>query len=179
MDSNELVALISGSAFVLGSVLAFVGSFVAARFTAKATLRQERERDRLVDRRERRAFQRQTLLDAQDELTKFARVQGEIWLFDQHTYKDRGEYTQMPPELSERARLAQVSFTHLIERVVDDAVRTTLKYVAAVDMRRVIPSSPANLDAAVREFAESVQAAGEVLGKKLREYLADEDLDTD
>jgi len=173
VDSNEVVALISGSAFVLGSVLAFVGSYVAARLTAKATLRKARERDRLADRRARRAFQRQTLLDAQDELTKFARVHGEISIFDAKTYKEQGRYTQMPPELSERARLAQVSFTHLIERVVDDDVRASLKYVAAVDMRRIIPDSPANLDAAMREFSQSIQTAGELLGKKLREYLAD------
>ena len=170
MDSG----LVAAGAVVVGALMSVMAAYVTARLSAKANLRLETERQRLADRREHREFQRQTLLDVLTELTTYGRVSFQVYQFDKNTYQSAKKFTQMPPELAARQYEVGVSFGLLIERVVDDGVRTALTAIHGADMRLVIPKSLLELEAGMAEFMSKFQRARELVGTELRSYLWDE-----
>jgi hypothetical protein len=175
-DDTLLVALIAAVALVVGALLSFAAAYLTGRFTAQANLNLARERQRLDDRRARRAFQRKTLLAALAELTKYGRATGKIYVFDRRTFLNTGSFTQMGAELDAEMYAAGVSFMNLIERIVDDDVRTALREVHDVDPQLLVPRSLPQLEEAWTRFGERLVHARGVLGPALRAYLA-EDVD--
>lgn len=173
-DDTLLVALIAAGAVVVGALLSVAAAYVAGRLTARANLQLERERQRLDDRKTRRAFQRETLLEALAELTKYGRATGKIYVFDRRTFLKTGSFTQMGAELDAEMYAAGVSFMNLIERIVDDDVRTALREVHDVDPQLLVPSSLPQLEEAWTRFGERLVHTREVLGPALRAYLAED-----
>jgi hypothetical protein len=83
-------------------------------------------RDSLAERLEedRHIFQRDTLLELQDELQQLVRNTAQISLQDQRTIKAEGQMYLLDGDLSEENMRLRVSVHRLRSRVLDDQLRT-------------------------------------------------------
>jgi hypothetical protein len=119
---------------IVGSVTTLLGSlggyWLAGRNEDKrdqraATRESAARRESLADRLEedRHTFQRDTLLEFQDELQQLVRNTAQISLQDQRTIKAQGQLYQLGGELSDAARQLMVSVARLRSRVLDDQLR--------------------------------------------------------
>jgi rRNA pseudouridine-1189 N-methylase Emg1 (Nep1/Mra1 family) len=167
METSVAVALVAAGAVVAGSLMTLAGSYV----NAWASDRRQEQRDKLADRRERDAFQRETLLAAQNALTTFARVRGKAHHVDKQDLVQHGTIFSGHKELSEEEMDARRDLVHLAERIVDDNVRAAVKAVLEVDMRALVPRSVDELEAAMAQLLPKLTSARETLGEALRRYL--------
>jgi hypothetical protein len=87
---------------------------------------QKARREDRVDRlqEQRREWQRQTLLDLQDELQKLARATGKILIQDRTTVREKGGVFLLPEGLGgDESLAATVAVRKLAARVLDDGLR--------------------------------------------------------
>jgi hypothetical protein len=95
----------------------------------RASSREEvARRDALADRLEdsRHGFQRDTLLELQDELQRLVRNTAQITLQDEKTIKQSGQMHLLAGELSDQAMQITVSVQRLRSRVLDDQLRVAI-----------------------------------------------------
>jgi hypothetical protein len=95
---------------------------------------QREQANRAADAAERRQeqrhdWQRQVLLDLQDELQRLARVTGRSLLQDAKTVREQGKLFQLPDELGgEESRAATVAVQKLRTRVLDNELRSRIHH---------------------------------------------------
>ncbi len=95
----------------------------------------ERERDAAARQDERdiqrdiwsHEFQRDLLLQLQDELQKLVRSCAKVILQDQATLRERGQLFLLPPGMSDEAYDIGVSVSRLTARLLDDQVRQAVE----------------------------------------------------
>lgn len=170
-DNTILIAVITASALVVGYVLNAITNWVTAKSTAAATSKLEADKQVAADKRESRQFQRETLLAVQTALTRYARSTAKIWMFDQEQLKQHGTITQMGTELDQESYAARLELTHLIARVLDDNLRSSLEGIAKVRDWMLHAKTLGEVNKGVTEFAPDLQATQDKLGATLRGYL--------
>ena len=95
----------------------------------RAAMREGQARiDTFAERLEedRHSFQRDTLLELQDELQRMVRDTARTVIQDQKTIKEQGQIFLQPPGLSEEAHQITVSLQRLRARVLDDELRAAI-----------------------------------------------------
>lgn len=99
----------------------------AARETTarRASLAERLEEDRHI-------FQRDTMLELQDELQRLVRYTAQISLQDQRTIKEEGQLDLLDEDLNEEGTRLRVSVHRLRSRVLDDQLRTEVGEFAAL-----------------------------------------------
>jgi hypothetical protein len=168
MDSTVLAALITVGGLSFGSALTLVG----IRLNSEAAAKLEDKRNAQAERREARAFQRDTLLEAQVALTAYARAMANVRSAHQQWFLEHNK-APTPGSATEHALYdAQASLRHLSERVVDDDVRSKLTRVLAYDSRFLYPHTYDDVMAGWTEFGIVLDPALDGLGAKLRTYTS-------
>lgn len=132
MDATTAVAIVGAAATVGNGLVAnFSGYFLGRRTDiARDALAAARETEiRALDRakqvKERQhEWQRNVLLELQDELAKLARVAGQVLLRDQKTVREQGRVFLLPNEVGgEEFLAATVAVQRLRARVLADDLR--------------------------------------------------------
>ncbi|HZD67343.1 MAG TPA: hypothetical protein VFA45_00015 [Actinomycetes bacterium] len=124
---------------------------------------------------ERHNFQRDTLLEPQDELQRLARITTRINLREQRTLKERGQLYQLPEGLSDEAYQITISVQRLRTRVLDQTLRQAVADFVGQCSRDSLGLVDMPKDAALVELrrqqaqlVESYIALEGLLGEQLR-----------
>ncbi len=172
---------------VIAPSLSAVGAYRLASLSdegrdQRAAEREERARigareDRLED--ERRAFQRDVLLDLQDRLLAVTRTATEVLVQDRRMLRQSGHMHQAPEDLRRRSYGAEVALLSTRERVLSDELRHELRglqeLTAGIIGSHLDDADPdqaiVRLDAASAELARRHTRINEILGRELRAVL--------
>lgn len=162
------------------AILAPVGSAALGYFAALRTEdkrlerdRQAREGRRKVEREARwAAFQRETLIELQDEVHNFVRAHGAIHHHDVMISRQEGEWTtrpMLPAEINDEAHRSGVAIVKLASRVDDADVRTEVQAIkdATLPVGLTTLSEQASLDAML-EATEYLERFHERAGELIR-----------
>ena len=139
--------------------------------------------ERLED--DRHGFQRDTLLELQDELQRLVRNTAQIVLQDQKTIKQYGQIYLLAGDLSDQAMQITVSVQRLRSRVLDDQLRAAIgDFVGLCSSAGIQPTFPqgkvpddqkdqelARLRRQNTQLAEAYAALTELVGTHLRSEL--------
>jgi hypothetical protein len=134
----------------------------------------------LADRLEedRHAFQRDTLLELQDELQRLARATTRILLQDERTVKESGRLYQLPEGLSDEEFQIFTAVRRLWVRVLDPELRKAVEGFVDACSRASLPTSGGDKDEILARLrrqqarvAESYRAVNDLLGERLRREL--------
>ena len=125
------------------------------------------------DRIERaRAFQRQTILDLQEELHDAIRLITRAQLHDEEAHRGGTPWTsnRLPAEVDDGIRLAMRKVSLLQERVSDDALRGSIRSLMSIANSTLLSSS--EIEAKGRMMATHTEASVvlERMGTTLRSY---------
>lgn len=187
MDVASWVAVVGPVTTLLGGLGGYwlAGRNEEAR-DQRATARESADRrEALAERLEedRHNFQRDTLLELQDELQRLARVTTKINLQDQKTLKERGQMYLLPEGLSDEAFQVTVSVQRLRTRVLDDELRQRIEdFVAICSRDAILPAgfepekAIAHLEHQNKQMGDYYIALNELLGQHLRRELDRRDL---
>jgi len=157
----------------------------------RAAQREQRARlDAFAERLEesRHTFQRDTLLELQDELQRYVRNTAQVMMQDRATIKERGQMYLLPGSLGgEEARMISVSLQRLRARVIDDQLREQIGEFMefctrqGLEMLQVYPSGTVpdgqreaalkRIDRQNLEIAQAYDRLTNVLGIHLRREL--------
>ena len=144
---------------IIGSVLSIAAGAVTEiiRGNREATLDREKRRD---DRRlSETTFQRQTLLDLQEALLEWARVNGMHEHADRVAFKQTGVWGKnlVGPESSEREMDANRRLALLRSRIRDDGLRSRIGDCQDLEFRILMAPDGETVDAINRELAPAIQ----------------------
>ena len=156
MDAGEWIRWVA--AFILGAF-----SPVAVEFFRGRIERDQRRQDRSND------FQKETLVELQDQLTKLALAAGAIWTEDDWSYQQTGRRvaeTEARRELAREDRQATFRIHALRERVQDDRVREAVKRLQ--DVTAGIVYAPGSRDDPLGSLNEAFTQSQAVIGERLR-----------
>lgn len=166
---EAVVAGIAAAGVLLGAVL----SFLATWLTARSTLKMEHQQTLQNDRRERRNFQRQNLVEIQQALMNWARVTGEIFRLQRNSLQEFGRPALVTDELKTRCAEAAIDLTHLAQRVVNKDARESVLRATEVDPLLFNPQNLQDISASQAVMIPKMDEAGGAVGEALRAYLAD------
>lgn len=129
---------------------------------------------------QRHTFQRDTMLELQDELQRLARITARMVLQDQSTLKEKGRLYQLPEGLSDQSFEIGVSVRRLTVRVLDPTLRQAVNDFHALCSALSIPVGAENEDPervqaslkhGLREMSDRYTTLSDVLGNRLRAEL--------
>jgi hypothetical protein len=127
MDAASWAAIVGPVTTLLGGLGGYwlAGRNDDARDRQAAARETAARRSALAERLEedRHTFQRDTLLELQDELQKLARITTRIILQDQKTLKELDQLYQLPPGLNDEQFQTRVAVGRLRTRVLDPELR--------------------------------------------------------
>lgn len=130
MDAAVWTAIIGPITTLLGGLGGYwlAGRNEDARDQRSARREQVARRAALAERLEedRHSFQRDTLLELQDELQRLVRNTAQIMLQDEKTIKQFGQIYLLGGDLSDEAMQITVSVQRLRSRVLDDQLRAAI-----------------------------------------------------
>jgi hypothetical protein len=125
--SESAVAITTSSLTLLGALSGyFLAGLNDERRDKRAAAREAVGRaaafaERLEE--DRHTFQRDTLLELQDELQRMARINAKTIMFDKRQLRDQGKLTQLPEDLSQEDFINGTAVRRLTSRVLDSAMR--------------------------------------------------------
>jgi hypothetical protein len=130
MDAASLAVIVGPVTTLLGGLGGYwlAGRNEEARDQRAAAREAAARRDALAERLEedRHTFQRDTLLELQDELQRLVRNAGKISLQDQRTIKEEGQIYLLGGTLSDENMQIMVAIARLRARVLDDQLRSAV-----------------------------------------------------
>lgn len=142
----------------------------ANRESERAALREDKRHD----------FQLDTLLALQDALQNMSRLAGAGIHFD-HMQARKGEFTQLPPGLSDEMHVNGVNVNRLVSRVLDQTIREQVAdftlFVAGLALlpKALEGLSPGQLEDAMlhkmSEFQARYDAVAVPIGESVRQML--------
>ena len=182
MDAASWAAIVVPITTLLGGLGGYwlAGRNDDARDRRTLAREESARRAALADRLEedRHAFQRDTLLELQDELQRLARVATRILLEDERTVKESGRLDQLPEGLSDEEFRIFTAVRRLRVRVLDPELREAVEGFGDVCSRASLPKSGGDKDEILARLrrqqarvAESYSAVNALLGERLRREL--------
>jgi hypothetical protein len=151
-----------------------------ARDKRAAAREEQARRAALAERLEedRHSFQRDTLLELQDELQRLARVTTRIILQDRKTLKERGQIYLLPEGLSDESHQVVITVQRLRTRLLDDRLRQAVGDFVGLCSRDAVPASDLPQEEALAELGRQETEMGtqyvalnELLGGQIRHEL--------
>jgi hypothetical protein len=144
MDAAAWSAIIGPITTLLGGLGGYwlAGRNEEARDQRAVSREQAARRAVLAERLEddRHGFQRDTLLELQDELQRLVRNTAQIMLQDERTIKQFGQVYLLAGDLSDQAMQITVSVQRLRSRVLDDQLRAAIGSLVSLCSSAGIPS---------------------------------------
>lgn len=182
MDAASWVAIIGPITTLLGGLGGYwlAGRNEEARDRRAIVRETVARREALAERLEedRHTFQRDTLLELQDELQRLVRVTAKINLQDLRTLKEHGQLYLLPDGLSDEAFQIVVAVQRLRARVLDDELRQrTAEFIAVCNrnMALLAEKDPDKLRAGLERHSQEMGnfyiGLSELLGEHLRREL--------
>jgi hypothetical protein len=182
VDAASWAAIVGPITTLLGGLGGYwlAGRNDEARDQRAAAREESARRAALADRLEedRHTFQRDTLLELQDELQCLARVTTRILLQDEKTVKEHGRLYKLPEGLSDEEFQIFTAVRRLWVRVLDPEVRKAVEDFVDVCGRTGLPTSGDDKDeilARLRrkeaQLSGSYGAVNDLLGERLRREL--------
>lgn len=146
--------------------------------------REARREGRLDAIRLRRVeFQRATLLEFQETITRMVRSVFNVHHADTMAYKQKGKWKQhlLPDDIAEENRRELARFSELRVRVRDEKIRSLSKNLSDECLKTMYANDMSVANDAMSSVARSATALHERIGEILRALDEDEDrvLDTD
>jgi hypothetical protein len=187
MDAAALSAIVGPITTLLGGLGGYwlAGRNDDARDRRAADRETVARRAALAERLEedRHNFQRDTLLELQDELQRLARVTAKINFQDRQTLIERGQLYLLPDGLNDEAFQITVAVQRLRARVLDaelrqriagfiDMCNRNMALLAEKDRDAIL----AGLDLHTQQMGDSYTGLSELLGEHLRRELDRRDL---
>lgn len=182
MDAASWAAIVGPITTLLGGL----GGYWLAGRNDEARDRRAAERES-ADRRaafaerleeDRHNFQRDTLLELQDQLHRLVRATTRILLQDEKTLKERGQLYLLPGELDAEEFQAFANIRRLWARVLDPNLRDSVEGFTNVCSRAGMPVPTEDKDLALAELRRREAAIGAsyeqvngLLGELLRREL--------
>ncbi|MDZ7693828.1 MAG: hypothetical protein U5K69_22360 [Balneolaceae bacterium] len=107
----------------IGTLVGALASIATTTISSWNTFRIQKLENK-EDRKERsRAFQRETLLELQEELVEYMRLFGEAYFEQLDSFKKTGNWgSLLSDEINEKIRLSNAQTAILIERVIDEEI---------------------------------------------------------
>lgn len=176
-----IVTAVSTVAGALGAL--FLAGHNDTKRDLRAARREEKARqDSFAERLEesRHSFQRDTLLEIQDQLQRMVRLTAQQVMADMKTLKASGQLFQLPEGLSEEMYENGIAVRRLIVRVLDDDLRQSIsdlyEYCVVLGVQiRLASLPPARaigvLESQMAGMTEQYKAVNEQLGVLLRREL--------
>lgn len=162
----------------------FLGGLNERRRDERAFQREEKARtDVRRDRREdeRHEFQLANYLALQDALRRHMRATVKCIYADRHSVESTGKFAMLPPGLSEKSFKTAITFSRLLNRVVNDELRGLLGQLQSLAAQaglppmdwRTMPKDRALnlLDSRNLELASKYEEVSVKLGELLRQEL--------
>ncbi|MEV6287117.1 hypothetical protein [Kribbella sp. NPDC051770] len=190
MDVAVWSAIIGPITTLLGGLGGYwlAGRNEEGRDRRAASREEAARRNALAERLEesRHGFQRDALLELQDELQRLVRSATQITLQDRRTIKESGQTYLLAEDLSDQAMEITVSVQRLRSRVLDDELRASIGVLidlcssAGVSLieypQGKVPDDErdqalAKLDRQIMHLAEEYSTVTEAVGKHLRSEL--------
>lgn len=187
VDVASWVAIVGPITTLLGGLGGYwlAGRNEEARDQRAALRETAVRREALAERLEedRHTFQRDTLLELQDELQRLARVTAKINFQDRETLIERGQLYRLPDGLNDEAFQITVAVQRLRARVLDGELRQRIADFIDVCNRNTALLAEkdrdtilAGLDLHNQQISDSYVALSELLGEHLRRELDRRDL---
>jgi hypothetical protein len=181
-DAATWAVIISPTTTLLGGLGGYwlAGRNDEARDRRAAARESSSRRGALTERleEERHTFQRDVLLELQDELLRLIRVTTLINFQDQKTLTELGELYQLPAELGDESRLVTGSVQRLRMRVLDPGLRQAAGDFVGLCSRDAVAvarmpkeTALAELSRQYAQLATTYVALNELLGEHLRREL--------
>jgi hypothetical protein len=182
VDAASLAVIIGPITTLLSGVAGYwlAGRNDEARDRRAMSREESARRAALADRLEedRHTFQRDTLLELQDELQSLARITTRILLQDEKTVREHGRIYQLPEGLSDEEFQAFTAVQRTWVRVLDPELRSAVEGFTAVCSRAGLP----NFGGGKEELLEEVRRregqvayyygrVNDLLGERLRREL--------
>ncbi len=122
------------------------------------------------EREERaRAFQRETVLELQEELIGYIRLFALSYFEQLDSYESTGKWgALLTEELDEKIRLSDAKTTVLIERIMKDEIRAQLDELKAIIWNGIIANSKKEADSYQLQASRKFDECNKVLGNVLR-----------
>jgi len=182
VDAASWAAIVGPITTLLGGLGGYwlAGRNDDARDRRTVAREESARRAALADRLEedRHAFQRDILLELQDELQRLARVATRILLQDERTVKESGRLYQLPEGLSDEEFQIFTAVRRLRARVLDPELREAVEGFVDVCSRASLPTSGGDKDEILARLRrqqarvrESYGAVNDLLGERLRREL--------
>lgn len=165
---------------VLTLILGFVAALATDYFRDKRLLAREREA-RADQRREavqlrRLEFQRATLLEFQEAISKVARMTGAGHHQDVMAFRTSGVWgkQQLTEEVNEGGLQARTWFSRLQNRIADDPLRSLATKFSDACVECTLAPTDVDAENAMRVMTSALREMDERLGKVLRSLDGDE-----
>jgi hypothetical protein len=182
VDAASWAAIVGPITTLLGGLGGYwlAGRNDDARDRRTVAREESARRAALADRLEedRHAFQRDTLLELQDELQRLARATTRILLQDERTVKESGRLYQLPEGLSDEEFQIFTAVRRLWVRVLDPELRKAVEGFVDACSRAGLPTSGGDKDEILARLrrqqarvGESYGAVNDLLGERLRREL--------
>jgi hypothetical protein len=167
-DATTGQLIVAGTA-VLSGALGLLGGILIEHLRTRGarTARTEARQDQRDD------FQRQTLLELQEAVARFARAAGRAYDHDWKAHEETGTWGRrlLGPELDEEFLAAQVSLRLLAERIRDDQLRPLAYGFSNRGVLVTIATSKELATTRMDDWMESLTKLQDRLGEVLRSFL--------
>lgn len=154
----------------IGTLIGAAASLATTYLTNRNSIQMQSQAKEHERREAAKAFQRQTLLELQDAFHNAIRLATRAHLADAEAHRKGSAWGRqlLPEGLSEDIRLCNRQVNLLVERVSDDAVRSSIKAMMREVTMVSFLESERESQAALDRIANESLIALEDLGKTLR-----------
>ena len=155
----------------IGTLVGALASIATTSISSWNTFRIQKLSNK-EDRKERsRAFQRETLLELQEELVDYMRLFGEAYFEQLESYKKTGDWRSLlSDEINEKIRLSNAKTAVLIERLIDEEIRNNLNELKNLVSRGLLANTKEEAETYQRKASEKFEECNKSLGAVLRSY---------
>lgn len=157
---------------LFGTVVGALASIGTTWISTETSYKIQRE-NQADDRAERaKAFQRETLLALQEAIHDALRLSARAHIEDSERLRKTGEWTRgfLSEEVNESLRLSRRKVAILIERVIDDSLRSDVKSLMSVSAEGVLARTEQQAEMNQQALAAMMTPILERLGYVLRSH---------
>ncbi|MEX1201370.1 MAG: hypothetical protein WEB02_11325 [Methylophaga sp.] len=156
---------------LVGVIVGAAASIVTTIITSRNNLKLQKDGDDLQRVERARAFQRNTLLELQENLQASMRNIGEMHHHDVVSFRKSGEWQKslLGNELNERVLKVNQNLSLLTERIADDDLRNKVKVFRDTSSKILFTSSESEGDTRLSQSINDFNVLMEQIGKVLRD----------
>lgn len=163
-------ALIPFLSTLFGAIIGASASIVTTYLSSRSQLSIQKNNDTFQREERMRGFQRDTLIQIQDQFMNLMRLSGETYSYlrQKETETNKWGETLLPDSLSNELRLVNANLTLLFERISNDSLRDELKSVRTQFGQLILATSKQEADHIMSNAVNQSLKLMQQVGKELR-----------